>query len=469
MAGFETSTYGRFSGVDRGVDLVAQSRRPRVTPLSVAIETGQHDLVRLLLAAGYRPDLEPWSPFDQVLRDRRPDLLELLLEADADPKTVDPDAVFGTYSTEVMERFRALGVDLAANGAMAEALATATRNRPLYGFAKNHTHVLQIQRELDIGLGYAIGRKNDKAISLCLWAGANPRHSVPAMGDGQAYTNDWRMTAFERAVWEGAPHYLEKLGFDPEIDDIERLYEVALDASEVEALCRIRSPKDWHSIAERFLDRAMFRIDLGTGTRWRTTRDLERIFQIGGRLGLLSGLAKRRLRKHLKTLPRDEARRLLRLLEKHTSAEAFLDLIAYPIFMKDYKDWGLKRRSIEEIAGGLGGSIAASAKARRVLKAEKMRPPTMHIPWSKNAYERWTREDLYELVWSTPIVKASMRFGLSDNGLRKICRKLDVPTPPRGYWATRRARPQIPLPKARPGWPLEAWLPRITPSTAKSR
>lgn len=46
-----------------------------------------------------------------------------------------------------------------------------------------------------------------------------------------------------------------------------------------------------------------------------------------------------------------------------------------------------------------------------------------------------TREELHELVWSTPILKLSQEYGLSDRGLAKICARHLVPTPPRGYWA----------------------------------
>lgn len=46
-----------------------------------------------------------------------------------------------------------------------------------------------------------------------------------------------------------------------------------------------------------------------------------------------------------------------------------------------------------------------------------------------------TREELHELVWSTPILKLSQEYGLSDRGLGKICARHLVPTPPRGYWA----------------------------------
>jgi hypothetical protein len=50
-------------------------------------------------------------------------------------------------------------------------------------------------------------------------------------------------------------------------------------------------------------------------------------------------------------------------------------------------------------------------------------------------YKEFNRKELYDLVWSTPMVKLAKEFGLSDVGLRKICVKHDIPTPPLGYWA----------------------------------
>jgi hypothetical protein len=46
-----------------------------------------------------------------------------------------------------------------------------------------------------------------------------------------------------------------------------------------------------------------------------------------------------------------------------------------------------------------------------------------------------TRPKLYEAVWSKAMTKVAADFGLSDNGLRKICKRYNVPYPPRGYWA----------------------------------
>ena len=62
----------------------------------------------------------------------------------------------------------------------------------------------------------------------------------------------------------------------------------------------------------------------------------------------------------------------------------------------------------------------------------------------------FTREQLYELVWSEPISRIAPRYGVSDVAIAKICRKLDVPRPPRGYWAKLAHNKRVkktPLPK----------------------
>ncbi len=45
-----------------------------------------------------------------------------------------------------------------------------------------------------------------------------------------------------------------------------------------------------------------------------------------------------------------------------------------------------------------------------------------------------TREVLYEQVWSKPMTKLATEYGVSDVALAKICRRLDIPLPMRGYW-----------------------------------
>jgi hypothetical protein len=50
-------------------------------------------------------------------------------------------------------------------------------------------------------------------------------------------------------------------------------------------------------------------------------------------------------------------------------------------------------------------------------------------------HRKFTRQQLYDLVWTTPIIKLAKEFGLSDVGLRKTCHRYQIPTPPLGYWA----------------------------------
>jgi len=45
-----------------------------------------------------------------------------------------------------------------------------------------------------------------------------------------------------------------------------------------------------------------------------------------------------------------------------------------------------------------------------------------------------TRQQLYELIWSTPMSQLAKKYALSDNGLRKLCVKYHIPIPKNGYW-----------------------------------
>ena len=50
-------------------------------------------------------------------------------------------------------------------------------------------------------------------------------------------------------------------------------------------------------------------------------------------------------------------------------------------------------------------------------------------------YLTMSRRDLYDLVWSKPMIELAKGFGVSDVALAKRCRAVGVPVPPRGYWA----------------------------------
>ncbi|MCW3805724.1 hypothetical protein [Plebeiibacterium marinum] len=46
----------------------------------------------------------------------------------------------------------------------------------------------------------------------------------------------------------------------------------------------------------------------------------------------------------------------------------------------------------------------------------------------------FTRQEFYELVWKEPLSRLAKKYNISDNGLRKRCKKLNIPLPEVGYW-----------------------------------
>jgi hypothetical protein len=54
-----------------------------------------------------------------------------------------------------------------------------------------------------------------------------------------------------------------------------------------------------------------------------------------------------------------------------------------------------------------------------------------------------SREELYRQVWETPMSRLAEQYGLSDNGLAKICNRINVPYPQRGYWAKKAAGKKV--------------------------
>jgi hypothetical protein len=68
----------------------------------------------------------------------------------------------------------------------------------------------------------------------------------------------------------------------------------------------------------------------------------------------------------------------------------------------------------------------------------------------------YDRERLYEEVWSEPTREVARRYGISDVALSKACKQLQIPKPPRGYWAKKHNGRPVPR---RPRLPT---LPRLS-------
>ena len=83
--------------------------------------------------------------------------------------------------------------------------------------------------------------------------------------------------------------------------------------------------------------------------------------------------------------------------------------------------------------------------------------------------EEISREELYELVWQTPMSKLGAQLATNGPGLAALCQKRQIPTPPLGYWqkkAVGRAPEMPPLPSFEPP---QKTSPSIKPARGSGR
>lgn len=90
-----------------------------------------------------------------------------------------------------------------------------------------------------------------------------------------------------------------------------------------------------------------------------------------------------------------------------------------------------------------------SQRPPEVETAQMNSAPPETIEKFGQAYNVYHRETLYQDVWAMPVTEVAKRYKVSDVAIHKVCKSLDIPTPPQGYWAKLRAgKPvkKLPLP-----------------------
>ena len=423
-------------------EALPKGARPK-TALQIALQTGQHSLATLLLQNGYRLELERYSPLDLALRSRRWDLFDLLLEWSGDLKSVDLYTVLETYNADLYERFWASGYDLTERHVMASVLGHSTSNRPLLGFVKRHrAEDPRIQRELNIALGYHVREANERGVALCLWAGADPHAPVLSPNleaaqdadseEGEEPFLGW--SAIYEAARAGHLGILKRLGPDPACDDFDELYEHAGSESIVSFLLTMQPPRDltrilwWHFrwLEDRFSylsggyrGTGVIEAILKCGVRWEE-KDLMRLADIRRSLSRMSDYHLKSIHHHLE---RPEI----------CAPETYQELVRTPKMRARLTSLCLFKKPITE-------------REKRKFEREKR---TNEI---RTLQQRYDRKVLYEQVWSEPALTVAKGYGVSSVWLGKVCRQLNVPVPPRGYWARVRSGGKMkkpPLPNLR--------------------
>jgi hypothetical protein len=419
--------------------------------LAIALKAGNHALALLLLCNGYDPNLEPESPLDLALRARRRGLVDLLLQWGADPRRVSLSDLFDSYNSELFGRFRALGVDLTANHELAAALAYSTSNKPLFGFARRHRlDDPSVQTELNIALTHHAGEGNEKGVMLCLWAGADPHAPSASLrypglteseDDGEEVDGErflgW--TAIEETCRAGHVKILERLGPDPSRDNFDDLYCWAGCGAVVELLARRALPNNVGAIVHRQL--SFFGLSF---SQWRSLETVRSLFQAGARWETSCPQEVADVRRALLKLSEDGFVDVMKLLttDEYCSEAILQDLSRTPAIRARMKKVGFIPAPAEEWRDSYQ---PRPTRSREVLaKFGIVLPkPTPRLPrlveignWRANARAiRLSRAGLFERVWSESVEKLAKEWGLSGRGLAKACRRLQIPVPPRGFWA----------------------------------
>jgi hypothetical protein len=405
-------------------EVIPKSARPR-TSLQIALETGQHSLVSLLLRSGYRLELERYRPLDLALRARRWDLFDLLLESGGHLNSVEPYTVLNTYNAQLYERFQAAGYDLTAGHEMGSILGQGTSNRPLLGFVKRYrVENPKIQTELNIALGYHARTGNERGVALCLWAGADPHAAAPNPGlgieddpgsdDGEDRFIGW--SAVEEAAREGHLAVLKKLGPDPARDNFDHLFQYAKSESVIAYLATIQPPKDLTSALTWHLRWMVDPFPWGSGMGSSGT--VEKLLTCGSRWEESDPKKLAQVRWWLVKAREYELKSIFRHLRRPE--------ICAP---ETLQELGRTPRMQERLlAHGLVKKLVSERERRREETARRQHEVA-------RLSHRYDRRALYDQVWSQPVQVVAKSYGISGTALAKTCRKLRIPVPPRGYWA----------------------------------
>lgn len=432
----------------------------RKTPLRVAISTGFHSLVELLLRHEPRQG-EKDDALRHALFLNSPTFVELAVAHGASIAAIPFLDVLLTGDRDLVALFLEKGADATTDYPFARAFHQLRAKTTLGSYLdcrRSRPDLAEhLQQQADMALRQFCQEGNLKWVSLLIWAGANPRSSGPALDDvDHIEDSGWHTTAMAEACFSGNVDILKKLKPSP-TDDLAGMLERAAFSAHREVLAYLldlgANPNDRPDGGSNALEACIRhlgwedfdRIRYGYGANYKTPadkvskgREAIRLLVQRGAIWSPDPSTLNATRRILYRLEPDVTVELLgRLLSQPNGEEAARELLRVPR-MKQHV------ASCERQLSRLGLTV----DGRRRAGIGTTQAP---LPYVLAQYDR---NRLYEEVWSEPTQKVARNYGISDVALSKVCQQLQVPKPPRGYWAKKGAgrpvqrRPKLgPLPR----------------------
>lgn len=430
----------------------------KTIPLEVALNTGFHSLVELLLHNEKSQELKN-SALKHALPLRRLDLIELLISHGAEVRSV-PFIQVLTFSTpQIIGYFLSNGADCISDSPFAVAFREKIQGalRPWRSCKRRYPELeLQLQEQADQALRQSCFEGDLEWIRLLMWAGADARSSGPRLDDPDTDKSE-HSTALLEAAYSEDFQVLKCLKPDPRTDDLHVLLARAARFGNVDTVrylldlrVNLNNKPNGGSIAldsalENFRSEAIGSRVSHAGYSGRSKASKQDLSNTLATVQLLLERGAlwrpddhRQLVDVRRSLYQCEPDVTLELVERMTKHEAcgqdtILNLLRTPAIKehlapvsKDFFRLGFDVRT--------RGQIAEDERRERAHRQWKLRKLTAS----------YDREKVYEEIWSEPILHVAKRYGMSDVGLTKVCRKLKIPRPGLGYWAKKAAGKPVP-------------------------
>lgn len=421
-------------------------REARTTPLRVVLETGFHSLIELLLRHETNQQVKNDLLREALFMDRR-EVVELALAHGAEVTSIPFLDVLLTSDRALVLSFLERGADPISDHPFARAFHQL-RAKTILGSYMDCRRLRPdlaegLQRQADMALRQFAQDGNLKWVSLMLWAGADPRSSGPTVEDPD--DSEWSTTALHEACWSDNVGVLKRLQPTPS-DDLTGMLQRAAEranAGTIDYLLTIgASPNDKPDGGSSALDSCL-RI-LGWEELERVEHGDFAICEDSPQKASRARPAIRVLLRHgavwtpdLSTL--NATRRILYKLEPDLLVELLSQLRARQtgeVALRELLRVRQLRQFLTFCEWRIERSRGHESTDQQLARSDRATPPRT---FTKD--DRWR---VYDAVWSKPIAKVARRFGTSATDLFRACKELEIPTPPRGYWARKKAGEAVP-------------------------
>lgn len=430
----------------------------RTTPLEVALDTGFHSLVELLVRNETSQELKN-DALQQAVSLKRLDFIELLISHGAEISSVPFIEVLQVWEPTIIRYFLDHGADFITDSPFAFAFGEKIRTalRPWRECREKYPDfAAQLQEQADRALRHFCFKGDLKWVSLLMWAGADPRSSGPTLDDYDDDPDEY-LTALTAATYPEDFQILKRLKPDAKRDDVDMLLTNAArrgHADVVQYLLGLGAkPNDKPNGGSTALDDCLESFRYGTfrlrfyyadyGRRSKASK-----YDVSDRRATVQLLLEQgalwrpddprqvaEVRRSLYECEPDVTLELVERLVKHTAytQDTIHDLLRTPAMKKHLMPEARK-------FGLMGFDIRT-----REQKVEDERQKEAHRQWTlRQLASRYNRVQIYEEIWAEPIQHVAKRYSMSDVGLAKVCKKLNIPRPGLGYWAKKAAGKPIP-------------------------